>query len=474
MTSPVITIARKELLELTRDGRFRWTGAIVLSLLLAAFLAGWRSYQDVRAQHESAQHAQREMWVNQPAKNPHSAAHYGLWAFKPKMPLSFVDRGVDPYVGVASYLEAHKQNEFRYRPAMDATAVQRFGEWTAASVLQLLIPLLIVVLAFPAFAGEREQGTLRQLASVGVRARDLALGKAAGTAGALALLLVPAAALGVAALALTADGGALAGDVPRMALMTLTYLAYFAVFVAVTLAVSARAPSARVALLALLAFWTLNTLVAPRAMTDVARRLYPTPSAFDFATRVARDLERGFDGHTPDRRLEMLRDSVLREYQVARVESLPFNFDAMAMQRGEEAGDRVFDAHYGALYDRYRQQNAVHQLGALLAPMLAVRSLSMALAGTDVEQHRAFAEAAERYRRVLVKRMNDEMAANSRTGDWDWKADPSLWREVPAFSYAAPRLAAVLAHQGWSVATLLLWVVMGVAVVARTSKLRVT
>jgi len=474
MTSPVTTIARKELLELTRDGRFRWTGAIVLALLLAALLAGWRSYRDVRAQHELAQHAQREMWVNQPAKNPHSAAHYGLWAFKPKMPLSFVDRGVDPYVGVASYLEAHKQNEFRYRPAMDATAVQRFGEWTAASVLQLLIPLLIVVLAFPAFAGEREQGTLRQLASMGVRARDLALGKAAGTAGALALLLVPAAVLGVGALALTADGGALAGDVPRMVLMTLTYLAYFAVFVAVTLAVSARAPSARVALLALLAFWTLNTLVAPRAMTDVARRLYPTPSAFDFATRVARDLERGFDGHTPDQRLEMLRDSVLRQHQVTRVESLPFNFDAVAMQRGEEAGDRVFDTHYGALYDRYRQQNTVHQLGAVLAPMLAVRSLSMALAGTDVEQHRAFAEAAERYRRVLVKRMNDEMAANSRTGDWEWKADPSLWRRVPAFSYEAPRLAAVLAHQGWSVATLLLWVVMGVAVVARTTRLRVT
>jgi len=235
-----------------------------------------------------------------------------------------------------------------------------------------------------------------------------------------------------------------------------------------------RQPSARVALLALLAFWTLNTLVAPRAMTDVARRLYPTPSAFDFATRVARDLERGFDGHTPDQRLAMLRDSVLRQHQVARVESLPFNFDAVAMQRGEEAGDRVFDAHYGALYDRYRQQNTVHQLGALLAPMLAVRSLSMALAGTDVEQHRAFAEAAERYRRVLVKRMNDEMAAKSRTGDWEWKADPSLWRQVPAFSYEAPRLAAVLAHQGWSVATLLLWVVMGVAVVARTTRLRVS
>ena len=61
-----------------------------------------------------------------------------MYAFKPKSPLAMVDTGVDPYIGVAVWLEAHKQNEFKFRPAQDRTAVQRFGEMTGAEVLQLL------------------------------------------------------------------------------------------------------------------------------------------------------------------------------------------------------------------------------------------------------------------------------------------------------------------------------------------------
>ena len=75
-------------------------------------------------------HAQQ--WLGQTKKNPHSAAHYGVYAFKPKSPLAIVDTGIDPYMGVAVWLEAHKQNEFKYRPAQDRTAVGRFGEMTAA------------------------------------------------------------------------------------------------------------------------------------------------------------------------------------------------------------------------------------------------------------------------------------------------------------------------------------------------------
>ena len=98
---------------------------------------------------------------------------------------SLVDTGIDPYVGVAAWLEAHKQNEFKYRPAQDRTAVQRFGELTAAEVLQVLLPLFIVLMTFSAFSGEREQGTLRQLLSLGVRPRELLAGKALGVAAAL-------------------------------------------------------------------------------------------------------------------------------------------------------------------------------------------------------------------------------------------------------------------------------------------------
>lgn len=452
-TQMVATVARKELREMTRDGRFRLAAAVVFLLLAAALATGWRAWRDASTLRESASQATRTHWLAQAPKNPHSAAHYGVYAFKPEPALSFVDRGVGSYVGALTWLEAHKQNDLKYRPAQDATAATRFGEWTAAAVLQLLVPLVVVVLGFAAFAGERERGTLRQLLALGVPPGRLALGKALGVGGALALLLVPGALLGAGALVLAGSGGegataaAPAGDVAvRVLALAAAYLAYFALFAAATLAVSALARSTRTALVVLLAAWAANALVAPRFAADVARAARPAPTALTFNAGLERGLAANPEGPTSEQRKAEFRDSVLKAYGVASVDSLPVNFAGLELAEGERHGDRVFDAAYGDLAATYRAQDRVRGALGVAAPLLAVRELSMALAGTDAEQFRAFQAAAERYRRALVGRMNDEMAHYSRTPDgFTRNADARAWATVPEFTYTPPRAAAVLA-----------------------------
>ncbi|MBO0726655.1 MAG: hypothetical protein J2P52_13715 [Blastocatellia bacterium] len=115
----ITQIARKEFTEILRDGRFRWAAAIVFVLLLASVVMGGKYYSDVKHQHDLARAETRDQWLRQPAKNPHSAAHYGIYAFKPKLAPSALDRGVDPFVSQSVWLEAHRQNEFRFRVAGD-------------------------------------------------------------------------------------------------------------------------------------------------------------------------------------------------------------------------------------------------------------------------------------------------------------------------------------------------------------------
>jgi ABC-2 type transport system permease protein len=470
----VTRIARKELTEMLRDGRFRWTAAIVIALLLASIVMGTKHHREVKRQHDLAQAETRDQWLRQPAKNPHSAAHYGIYAFKPKMLPAMLDRGVDPFTGQAAWLEAHKQNEFKFRSAQDSTAVQRFGELTAATVMQLLIPLLIVLLSFSAFAGEREQGTLRQLLSLGVRKTDLAWGKALGICGALGALVIPATLIGVIALALTSENGLLAASASRLTVMFAGYLLYFGVFVGVSLAVSARAPSSRLALVALLALWIVNVLIAPRAVADIAKRVYPTPSAFAFQQAIDREIQSGPDGHdSADKRAEALKQRVLKQYGVDRLEALPISFAGISLQEGEEHGNVIFDKHYGALWNQFERQNRLKQASAILAPMMAINALSMGMAGTDFAQHRDFAAVAERYRRMLVKMMNDDMTYNAGKADFSYLAQPAVWNQVPDFKYDAPSTLWALRHQTISLSLLALWFVAAIAAALwATAKMR--
>jgi ABC-2 type transport system permease protein len=469
----VFRIARKEMIEMIRDGRFRAAGAIVFTLLAGALLLGWQHYRQVSAQHTAAQRATREQWLGQGKKNPHSAAHYGIYAFKPKSPLTLVDRGTDAYTGVAVWLEAHKQNEFKYRPAQDTTAVQRFGELTGATVLQLLIPLLIVLLGFHAFSGERETGTLRQLLSLGVSRRDLALGKALGLAGALALLLVPAAAIGVAGLTAASGQTDMIAAIPRMAWMTLSYLLYFGAFVGVALAVSAWASSSRSALILLLGFWMFSGLIAPRLASDIAKAMRPTPSAFQFAQGIERSLQG--DGHDgASARAKRLEAELLKKYNVDTVEALPINFTGARLQDSEEHGNAVFDRAYAELWSIFAEQDRVHRAVSVVAPTLAVRSASMAFAGADFAQHADFARAAEAYRRTIQRVMNEDLMHNAGNRGV-YLAGEELWRKVPPFAYTAPGASWVLARQAPSIAILALWcVAAGIAALWSAQRVQVT
>jgi ABC-2 type transport system permease protein len=454
----VFTIARKEFKETLRDGRFRLMAGIVLTLLFVALAAGWKHYAQTQAERAAARVEARDIWLTQGAKNPHSAAHYGTYAFKPQLPLALVDQGTNPFTGVAVYLEAHKQNNVKYLPAQDSTGLRRFGELTASTALQILTPLVIILLAFSAFAGERENGALRQLLSLGVRPRALAFGKGLGIACALGLLLVPATIIGVAALGLSAAGGAYVPTGARSLWMGLGYLLYFGAFAALSLAVSARASSARIALVALLGFWGIGAVIAPRVAADVSKRVAPTPSAVQFWTNVASDLSSvGIEGHNSSKHHAALRARVLEQYGVDKVEDLPFNFAGVALQSGEESSNRVYDRRFTELWDGYERQGRVQVWGALVAPILAVRSLSMGMAGTDFAHHRHFAAAAEDYRRRMVKLLNDDVAYSPKGEEWTYVADRRMWERLADFEYALPGVAWALRKQATSLSLLLVW-----------------
>ena len=457
--NPVLWIARKEWLDLRRDARWRALASVTALLMLAALALGLLQTQRLEREHHAAEVGDRHVWTAQGAKNPHSAAHFGQYAFKPIGPLALAEPGIDAHVGSAAYLEAHKQNEVQFRAARDATLAARMGSLTLAFVLQTVLPLMAILLGFAAFSGEREQGTLRQLLSLGVRPIHLLLGKAITGASVLFGLLVLASVGLVAGLWLfgsehLADAG---GDGLRLLGLIVGYSLYLLGFLALALAVSARVRSSRAALVGLLSFWLLNSFLVPRLVTDVVRNADPLPTALAFRAAIDEDKKRLFGHDEKHPGFIAFRDRVLKQYHVERVEDLPVSFRGLSLREDDEAGYRMFDRHFSRLQLQVERQDAWRAVPGLVFPMLALQPVSMAMAGTDNRHHHHFVESAEKHRRLIQTAASQDLIDHAKNGDNSYVAPMTTWAGIPSLEYRRPDAVWALQSQWRNLAVLALW-----------------
>jgi ABC-2 type transport system permease protein len=466
-------VARKELRELARDRQVLWAGVIVWLLVAAAVATAWPEHRRRAVEREALAAAARDQWVSQGAKNPHTAAHFGVYAIKPQTPLAIFDPGVTTFVGTHILLEAHWQNPQQGRAADESPASYRLGSLSPASVLQQLLPLVVILLGYQAIAGERERGTWALLTAQGATAAQVGAGKLLAISAVLVGLLLPPLALATfAALGVANDRDVLL----RGGLLVGLYIVYALTWLALTVSASARASSSRRALIVMLGFWIVSTLVVPRAVVDVARLTHRTPSAFSFHEAIYGQKAQGLDGHDPrDARVEALRIQTLTTYGVSKVEDLPLNFDGLALQADEEYGNALFERAYGSLWQTFDRQTDMQRLAGIVAPIQALRFASMALAGTDSAHDRGFVREAEGYRRALVRAMNDDLTHRSKNGDFSYFGDRSTWSRVPEFRYTSPRAAWALGQEWLSCAFMSAWSgasMIGLFATLRSDRLR--
>ena len=98
------------LVGLELRSRFRARGLLTVGVLLLALLGlstwiGVQRVQAFEAERAAASTADRKIWVEQGADNPHAAAHFSRYAFKPVPILGLFDPGALDTAGVAVWME---------------------------------------------------------------------------------------------------------------------------------------------------------------------------------------------------------------------------------------------------------------------------------------------------------------------------------------------------------------------------------
>ncbi|MGB3800393.1 MAG: DUF3526 domain-containing protein [Lewinella sp.] len=449
--------------DLTKRSGTKWMIGILNLLILFALATAYGNLRSQRSTIEDYRHEVRERWEANPDKHPHRMAHYGYVAFREPHPLSFFDRGLESYVGNAVFLEAHRQNTVNFSEASLSTGLLRFGELSGALVLQALLPLLLFFWGFSLIAGERDDGKLRLVFAQGVTWPEVLFGKAAGLFLASLLVLVPAIAIAVILLTMTAGPSEVLPSLLRFGLLVLGYGLYLYSLSLFAVWVSTVSANAKTALMSLIGCWLLFVLVLPKVSQVAGQVIYPAPSKIAFDRAVEQELLQRGDSHNPDDPyFGAIKDSLLAAYQVSTTKELPFNYGGYIMREGEKLSTETFRQHQDRLMTRYEQQHGLVRWTSLINPYIAIKYASMALAGSDFLAYRSFQEQAEGYRYDLAQAMNTlqvEHVSNHIATSADASAALSSqhWADFRDFDPHPVSLAGTLRAEWLSLLAVCLW-----------------
>lgn len=455
-------LRRIELGLLVRDPRVLWVSALFVLLCLPSFFLALQDTRRVSEEFQNITAVERDRWLNQNPKNPHSADHFGTWVFKPVSPLSALDRGLTPYLGQMVRVEAHVFNDAVFQSVQDENALSRSGFGSVADVTQTLLPLLMFILGFATFAGDRERGTIRLALGNGaapgnwVASRLSAMGLIAGMA-----VLVPLTLLGSLAV-LSADG---AGWYPwlRLLIWLVAHALYAGLFLLIGMAISLSSRTVRSALTAALLAWVILCIAVPRASTALVEAAAPTPSYQ--ATRIAIEREtRAFN----EAELSAQREQqFLEKYGVGRAEDLPVDLRGAMLHARDEHDNRVFDRHFGQFFAELAEQDRLFGWAGLASPRSAIEAISEAITGNDFGNHTDFVWAAEEYRRNLSDTMNEVLMASPQREGETIKTSREVWEKIPPFVHRPRPLWQSLSDAIIPIGLLVIWVSGSALVVLR-------
>lgn len=448
-------IIKNEWSSLSRNRTLRGiTLGFLLVLILSVFFGIWQTDNQL-LRTELAQQKLREQWVNIDSMNPHGAAHYGTYVFKPSNLLSSLDEGVNSVTGNVLRVEGHVQNEMVHSEASQMQSVSSFGKLKSSLLLQYVLPLLLLFLAFDSVSSEKKSGRLKLLVLQGARPSTIVWAKAV-SAWFYGLALLTLTVLVYALLNLQHITGEIAG---RAFFFYLSYAVYYFVICGLTVLFSSRWQNATVALTSMLGIWILWSVFLPGIVLSTVEKWHQLPSRNTFQAAMKEDRSKGIDGHNPtDKRGKELEEQTLKKYGVDSLSQLPINFDGLRMQADEEYGNQVWDKHFGGLREVLTRQKQSYQFAGVFNPFISLQNASMGFAGSDNLHHNEFLVKVEDYRRDLIKTLNDKHAyGGSRTGDWGWLADNDFFRSVPDFEYEPMALSTVLPNYLLDLLMLVVW-----------------
>ncbi|MEL7197069.1 MAG: DUF3526 domain-containing protein [Pseudomonadota bacterium] len=377
--------------------------ALIVAVLIAATtVLTMNRIADEQSQRIEQQVAAEQTFFAQPDRHPHRMVHYGHYAFRPPPALAVFDPGVDAVTGQSIFLEGHRQNTAMFADTKAAADLGGFAALTPASLYQLLLPLLLIVLGHAMFLRERESGTLAVLLAQGQSGVRLAVGKAVALLAVCAIFMVPL--IAVAAYSISMGESALTAFS-----LVAGYFAYLCIWAALVLAASIILKQRAVSLGALIFVWLFAALIVPRFAINASSAVIDAPGKIESDLVMLAEQRKLGDGHNAaDPAFMQLQAEVLEQYNVETIEELPINWRGVVASYSEAELTELLNSYAEERMGLEASQSRLFGLFGLASPTISISAASRTLAGTDIATHHRFLRESEYLRFGFVQALNEK------------------------------------------------------------------
>ncbi|MEP1448217.1 MAG: DUF3526 domain-containing protein [Paraglaciecola sp.] len=463
MKSQIIAIAKDEWRYWLRSKLA--LAVLTLGVLLTVSSVIVTTVKTMELDHQRAelQNQAEQTFTEQPDRHPHRMVHYGHYAFRTPSPLSRLDPGVDAFTGNSIFLEGHRQNSAMFADQRQGTALTKLGSLDPAFIIQILIPLLLILIGFSSISRERESQTLTFILSQGVSIYTVIIGKLMAMLAVIGLILVP---ILVSAVVTVIQGESL---LTAMSFL-FGYFAYLVVWIILIVLCSCAMSKNSESFGVLMFVWILFCIIVPRVASTTAAISVPSAGKLESDFEVIAQLRKLGDGHNAaDPAFAKLKANLLAQYNVDSIEELPVNFRGTVAKNSEAELTNVLNKFAEQRMSEELAQSQVARQFGWLSPVVAIRTLSMILAGTSIETHHRFLRETEALRFEFVQALNqvhidklsyqDDMNRNvDKEASNQARVSAQNWQVLQDFNFTADAPAKRLQYSFWAFMQLFMWI----------------
>jgi ABC-2 type transport system permease protein len=234
----------------------------------------------------------------------------------------------------------------------------------------------------------------------------------------------------------------------RSALLAAAYLVYLGACALFGVWLSSLHRRPQTALLSAIALWIGLWIILPQVAASLAADSVPAPARAELESSIARAVRSHGDSHDPlNPHFAQLRAATLARHGVDSVEKLPVNYAGIVMAEGERISSEAFNTFHEGLAATHAAQNARALELGLFTPLLALRAVSMALAGTDSQHIARFDADVEAYRYRFIQQLNELHATKIHwENDKAERVSRAEWSRFDGFGVARPGVGWALSH----------------------------